>query len=162
MNTEIRIPGKEVQTLEGMTMSVTDVISAYSGRIDLSAYEATSTVVGDTTVIEFKNRTGTKGNARMDALFNVISQALLDASVDDTEEDEEEDEEYEEDDVEVSNTEIRIPGREVQVIRGMVLSSAQVISNYSGRIDLNAFTSNTYVSGDTQVVEFTQRSGTKG
>ena len=173
VNTRIEIPGREATVVPGIVMNKADVVSAFAGDLDLGSMTCTECVEGDTQVITFANRTGTKGQTNLlSAIFAAVQeQAAADqaALVDDEEEDEffdEEDDEYgyeDEDEVPaLRNTLIAIPGREVQTVPGIVMDAQMVKDSFSGDIDLSGFTVEEIENGDTLEVRFTARTGTKG
>lgn len=147
--TTIIIPGREAQTIPGMALGVDDVVAAFAGQIDLKNYESSVATEDTGPVITFSNRTGTKGND----LFDVLSQALASTAT------------VEEEPAAPAGptgTKILIPGREAQVIPGMLMDAEQVKGAYAGQIDLSAYNVDVSVDGDFQVVTFTNRTGTKG
>lgn len=139
MSTTIIIPGRETQVISGVTMSASDVIAAYSGTIDLSGMTSSEERTGDGITITFANRTGTKGNglSAENITINVEGDVIV-------------------------NTRIEMPGREAVVIPGQVLDAGEVIAAYTGTIDLSGYNHSEEHDGDTQVIRFANRTGTKG
>lgn len=145
--TTIIIPGREAQTIPGMELGVDDVVAAFAGQIDLRNYESSVATEETGPVITFSNRTGTKGND----LFDVLSQALASTAVEEPAAP-----------AGPTGTKILIPGREAQTIPGMLMDAEQVKAAYQGQIDLSAYNVDVQVDGEFQVVTFTNRTGTKG
>lgn len=139
MNTIISIPGRETQTISGLSLTKSQVIASFAGDIDLSGMDATETTSGDTTTIAFSNRTGTKGNDVTVNIENVNVSGDL-----------------------VVNTRILIPGREAQVIPGIKMTGSQVIAAYATDLDLSSMELSEYDESSEHVVAFTTRTGTKG
>jgi len=135
VNTLIKIPGREAQTIPGMVMDTAQVRAAFSGSVDLSSYDSSETEEGDTLVIEFTNRTGTKGAG--DININVAGNVVV-------------------------NTRINIPGREAQTFPGMVMDIDDVKAAFTGVVDLNDYEASSLDEGDTRVISFANRTGTKG
>ena len=169
-NTRIEIPGREAMNIQGLVMKKEDVISAYAGDIDLGGMSCSEEEIDGTMVFSFANRTGTKGQQDIiQVIIDAVNKAQRDqeiAAQEDEDEDEDEDEffddEDEEDYEEVVNTLIRIPGREAQVINGMVLDAEQVRASFSGDIDLSSYSVTEEEFGDTMEITFQARTGTKG
>jgi hypothetical protein len=137
-STTIIIPGRETQTIPGVILTKADVIASFAGDINLSSMESSETKNGDSVTITFSNRTGTKGND-----IYVAGDLVLNG------------------DVTINSTRIEIPGREAQVIPG-VMSKNDILAAFSGTVDLGSMECNDSVSGDTQVFTFSNRTGTKG
>ena len=155
VGTRIEIPGRETQTIPGVSMGRAEVIAAFAGDLDLGTMNCEESLEDDYQVITFSNRTGTKGAVN---IGDAIAAALRG-----TEEVEPEDFEDEEDDyIELSNTRISIPGRETQTIPGIVLDAQMVRESFSGDIDLSGYAVEEVEDGDTLVVTFSARTGTKG
>ena len=165
-NTRIVIPGREAQVIPGLAMSKADVIAAYAGDMDLSGMNCEESFEGDTTVITFSNKTGTKGQTNLlDAIFAAVAEQSNQASVESTEDAEDEDfedEDEDEDEVVLRNTLIMIPGREAQRVPGIVMDAQLVKDSFSGDIDLSGYDVEEVDNGDTLEVRFTARTGTKG
>lgn len=182
VNTRIEMPGREAVTLPGQVLDAGQVIAAYTGTVDLSGYNHAEEVEGDTQVIRFTNRTGTKGQTN---LLDVITQALAAQAVTGTTSESSntsidlskgfaaepayvesvEDDfvaDYDDEPEELVNTRILIPGREAQFIPGMVMDATMVRDSFSGTIDLSGYTVEEVEDGDTLEVRFTARTGTKG
>lgn len=179
INTRIVIPGREAIVLQDVVLQPADVIAAFAGDINLSGMDYASSVERNDQVITFSNKTGTKGTVdMMAALLAAIqaspsAQAQLNAAVaptaatlaaewpeDDFEEDE--DEEDEEEFVQLRNTRIVIPGREDQLINGIVLDAQMVKDSFSGELDLSGYDVSETEFGATLEVRFSARTGTKG
>lgn len=161
-NTRIVIPGREAQIIPGLAMSKSDVVAAYAGDMDLSGMNCAECVEGDTAVITFSNKTGTKGQTNLlDAIFAAVAEQSAQASVETPEEDDE-DFEDDEDEVVLRNTLIMIPGREAQRVPGIVMDAQLVKDSFSGDIDLSGYDVEEVDNGDTLEVRFTARTGTKG
>lgn len=141
MNTIISIPGREVQTIPGFTMTADDVISSFAGTIDLSSFAVSETTNdnGDA-VITFSTRTGTKGH---DVSVNIEN---LNVSGD----------------LVINATRIEIPGREAQVIPNANMSAGDVVAAFAGTLDLNQYESSESYDDGIKVVRFATRTGTKG
>lgn len=60
------------------------------------------------------------------------------------------------------STTIIIPGRETQVIPGIVLTKSAVIASFAGDIDLGSMESSEVVDGNDVTITFSNRTGTKG
>ena len=140
-STTIVIPGRETQTIPGLVMTKSDVISAFAGDINLSGMDATETKEGDSVTITFANKTGTKGNDI------IINAEVLNVNV--------------EGDV-VVNTRIEIPGRETLEIPGMVMTPSDVRAAFAGDVDLTGMTVNEETRDDFKVITFANKTGTKG
>ena len=169
MNTTIVIPGRPAQTIEGMALSKADIIGSFAGDIDLGSMACTETTEGDTKVVSFANRTGTKGAVDLEGVLNQALNIVRSNREEEEPEEEEYDEdgydEYEdedEDECEVVNTTIVIPGRPAQTINGMVLLKGSIISSFEGDIDLGSMACTETTEGDTKIVSFSNRTGTKG
>lgn len=178
VNTRIEIPGREAQVIPGIVMAQADVRAAFAGEIDLGGMVCNECADGDTQVISFANRTGTKGQVDLlDLIFKAVqAQAAQNvaapapaapsntyAVMQDEDEDEfEEDDLSDEYDVQLLNTRIVIPGREAQIIQGIVLDAQMVKDSFSGEIDLSGYNVEEVDNGDTLDVIFTARTGTKG
>lgn len=141
MNTIISIPGREVQTIPGFTMTADDVISSFAGTIDLSSFAVSETTndSGDA-VITFSTRTGTKGHD-----VNVTIENLNVSG-----------------DLVINATRIEIPGREAQVIPNANMSASDVVAAFAGTLDLNQYESSESYDESIKVVRFSTRTGTKG
>lgn len=161
-NTRIEIPGREAQVIPGLVMASAEVRAAFASDIDLSGLECAECVEGDTAVITFSNRTGTKGQTDLlAAIFAAVESRQL--AVDAEEEAEEEEEHYEEEEYEdLTSTRIVIPGREDQFIQGIVLDAQMVKDSFSGEIDLSGYDVEEIEYGNVLEVRFTARTGTKG
>ena len=178
INTRIVIPGREAIVLQDVVLQPADVIAAFAGDINLSGMDYASSVERNDQVITFSNKTGTKGTVdMMAALLAAIqaspsAQAQLNAAVaptaatlaaewpeDDFEDEEEEDEE---EIVQLRNTRIVIPGREDQLINGIVLDAQMVKDSFSGELDLSGYDVSETEFGATLEVRFSARTGTKG
>lgn len=178
INTRIVIPGREAIVLQDVVLQPADVIAAFAGDINLSGMDYASSVERNDQVITFSNKTGTKGTVdMMAALLAAIqaspsAQAQLSAAVaptaatlaaewpeDDFEDEEEEDEE---EFVQLRNTRIVIPGREDQLINGIVLDAQMVKDSFSGELDLSGYDVSETEFGATLEVRFSARTGTKG
>lgn len=181
INTRIVIPGREAIVLQDVVLQPADVIAAFAGDINLSGMDYASSVERNDQVITFSNKTGTKGTVdMMAALLAAIqaspsAQAQLSAAVAPTaatlaaewpEEEEEEEEffeeEIEEEIVQLRNTRIVIPGREDQLINGIVLDAQMVKDSFSGELDLSGYDVSETEFGATLEVRFSARTGTKG
>lgn len=157
-STRIEVPGREAQVLDGYVMSADEVISAFAGSVNLSGMDHTEEDVDGVRVVSFKNRTGTKGSTvNINDIFAALqgSQNEAIASSDEIEEEEE-------DEVELANTRITIPGRQDQVITGMVMDSQIIKESFAGTIDLSGYDVEETENGDTLEVRFSARTGTKG
>lgn len=162
-STRIEIPGREAQVIPGLRMSQSDVRASFAGEIDLAAMNCSESTDGDTHVISFANRTGTKGTTNvLSAIFAAVEEAQATQAREAAEAElEEEYDEFEEDETLV-NTRVSIPGREDLVIRGMVLDAQMVKDSFSGDIDLSGYNVEEIENGNTLDVVFTARTGTKG
>lgn len=166
-NTRIVIPGREAQDIPGLRMTQQDVRAAFAGEIELSGMNCSECVEGDTAVITFSNKTGTKGQTNLlNAIFAAAAEqsSTSQALVEDDVEGDGFDEYYEEDEevVELRNTLIVIPGREAQRVPGIVMDAQMVKDSFSGDIDLSGYNVEEIENGDTLEVRFTARTGTKG
>lgn len=134
MSTIITIPGRETQTIPGLNLTTSDVVASFAGDIDLGQMSATEETSGDDVVITFANRTGTKGS---DITINVAGDIIL-------------------------NTRIDIPGRESQTIPGVVMTQDEVRAAFAGTVNLGSMNCAECAEGDTQILTFSNRTGTKG
>lgn len=163
MSTVIIIPGRETQTIPGLTLTTADVVASFAGDINLSSMDSTESEVDGVTTVAFSNRTGTKGNTDLlEAMFAEFALQQNTPEVTPEVEVEEEEEFDEFDEPEVINTLIVIPGREDQLVRGIVLDSQMVRESFSGDIDLSSYDVEETELGDTLQVAFQARTGTKG
>lgn len=169
-NTRIEIPGREAQTIPGLVMTPADVRAAFAGDVDLTGMNVQEAVDGDTQVITFANRTGTKGQTNLlSAIFAAVQEAetqqraTVDAEADNVEE-YLANEYFEDTDEtpELTSTRIVIPGREDQFIQGIVLDAQMVKDSFSGEIDLSGYNVEEIENGSTLEVRFSARTGTKG
>lgn len=182
INTRIEIPGREAQLIPGVVMTPVDVRAAFAGEIELGGMDCTEACEGTTNVISFANKTGTKGQTNvLAAIFEAVQAAQVaqagqittevgytaepveDLSDEDDFFDEEDEDEYIETAAPaLTNTRIVIPGREAQVIPGIVLDAQMVKDSFSGEIDLSGYNVEEIERGNTLEVIFTARTGTKG
>ena len=138
-STTIIIPGRETQTIPGLTLSKADVIASFAGDIDLSRMVATESREGEGVVISFANKTGTKGS---DVTVN-IDNVNISGNV-------------------IVNTRIEIPGREAQIIPGLVMTQDDVRAAFAGEVDLAGMNCTESQERDCHVISFANRTGTKG
>lgn len=61
MTTIVIIPGRPAQTIQGMLMTIAEVISAFAATMDLSQFQSDTTTEEGVVTHTFSNRTGTKG-----------------------------------------------------------------------------------------------------
>ena len=157
-STRIEIPGREAQVIPGIVMNQAEVRAAFAGEIELAGMQCTESEEDGVAIISFANKTGTKG--QVDILNTILAAVAANApAVEATAEDIEEDED---EFIEVVNTLISIPGREDQVIPGIVLDAQMVKDSFSGEIDLSGYNVEETENGNTLEVRFTARTGTKG
>lgn len=170
-NTRIEIPGREAQTIPGLVMTPADVRAAFAGDVDLTGMNVQEAVDGDTHVITFANRTGTKGQTNLlSAIFAAVQEAEAQQRATVDAEEDFVDEYFEDADLEVvadetpelTSTRIVIPGREDQFIPGIVLDAQMVKDSFSGEIDLSGYNVEEIENGSTLEVRFSARTGTKG
>ncbi|CAL9988555.1 hypothetical protein VPHD69_0307 [Vibrio phage D69] len=174
-NTRIVIPGREAQTIPGIVMGQADVRAAFAGEIELGGMDCVECVEGDTAVITFANKTGTKGQTNLlSAIFAAVEeqtrqeQASVDVAADEDEFEDEDDFLEDEGDfgneerVVLRNTLISIPGREAQTVPGIVMDAQMVKDSFAGDIDLSGYNVEETEVGDTLEVRFSARTGTKG
>ena len=138
-STTIIIPGRETQTIPGLTLSKADVIASFAGDIDLSRMVATESRDDNGVTISFANKTGTKGS---DVTVN-IDNVNISGDV-------------------VVNTRIEIPGREAQIIPGLVMKPNDVRAAFAGEVDLGGMVCTESQERDCHVISFANRTGTKG
>lgn len=167
-NTRIEIPGREAQVIPGLVMTPSDVQAAFAGDVDLSGMTFSEEDLGDTHLISFANRTGTKGQTNlMQAIVAAVQQAQEESTALAQEEApvavaQEETSVAVEETLELNSTRIVIPGREDQVIEDIVLDAQMVKDSFSGEIDLSGYNVEEVENGNTLEVRFTARTGTKG
>lgn len=162
-STRIDIPGRESQTIPGMVLGRSDVISAFASELDLAGMDCNECDEGEVRVFSFANRTGTKGQVNLiDAIMAAVNASNAQQQVEDFSPEDLEEELDDEDEELLVNTNIEIPGREAQLIRGIVLDAQMVKDSFSGEIDLSGYDVEEVERGDTLHVIFKARTGTKG